>query len=74
MDANYLNMTKRIKLSISKGDSSLGYVYLPNHSGKGVSGSVDKQISLFDLIGTYNGPSLYFDFKNEELVGIEIVP
>ncbi len=40
---------KEIELKVSKGDPSVGYVYLPNHA-RGY-GSVDKQISLFELIG-----------------------
>jgi hypothetical protein len=59
-----------IILKVSENDPTLGYVYLPNH----LSTFVDKTISLFDLIGPYKGPSIYLDFKDEELVGIEIVP
>ena len=65
---------KEIKLKVSKNDPALGYVYLPNHLGPGVYNSVDRQIPLFELIGEYIGPSIIFDFKDGELVGIEIVP
>ena len=61
-----------IVLEVSKNDPTLGYVYLPNHLR--VNKSVDKQIRLLDLIGQYMGPDIYLDFKNDELVGIEIVP
>jgi hypothetical protein len=62
---------KEITLKVSKNDPTLGYVYLPNHLRTAVS--VDKQVWLSDLIGAYKGPSIYLDFKDNELVGIEIV-
>jgi len=63
---------EKIILKLSKNTPTLGYIYLPSHWR--VNGSVDKTISLFELMGSYNGRSLYFDFKDGELVGIEIVP
>lgn len=63
---------KGIVLRTSKNDPAIGYVYLPNH--KGGYGSVDSQIALAALIDNYVGPPIYLDFKDGELVGIEIIP
>ena len=66
------NKKNGIILKVSENDLTLGYVYLPSHLR--IAGAVDKQIWLSDLIGPYKEPSIYLDFKDDELVGIEIVP
>ena len=63
---------KGIKLRVLSNNPVVGHVYLPNH--KGGHGSVDNQISIAQLIDNYIGPPIYLDFKNGELVGIEIIP
>jgi hypothetical protein len=62
---------EKMLLKVSDGDPSVGYLYLgrdPENPEKS-----DKMISLYDLIGKYTGPSIYLDFKDGELLGIEIV-
>ncbi len=62
---------KKILLKVSKSDPAVGYIYLDGRE-PGTRQS-DKVISLNDLIGKYIGPSIYLDFDNNELIGIEIV-
>jgi Protein of unknown function (DUF2283) len=70
-----LNMSvKRMMLKVSKEDATVGYLYLPNHAGKGVSGVSKKQIHLHELIENYKGADVILDFnKDDELIGIEIL-
>ena len=63
---------KGVTLRVVSNNPAVGYVYLPNH--KRGYGSVDNQISMAQLIDNYIGPPIYLDFKNGELVGIEIIP
>ena len=62
---------------MSSGDADVAYVYLPSHPGRGedaAKGVVKRQIRLFDLIGAYSGPDLFFDFdKDGTLIGLEIL-
>lgn len=67
-------MSKKIILKISKGDDSVGYLYLPKHPKKVSLGLVKKSIAVCDLIKNYKGIPINLDFDdNDELIGIEIV-
>ncbi len=66
-------MLNEIKLVVSEDDKTVGYIYLPNHPGKGQSGVSNKIIRLHDLI-KYKGPDIIFDFdKDNNIIGIEII-
>ena len=62
-----------IRVRISKNDPAVGYIYLPNHP-KPSPGCVDNTISITEVIPNYKGVPIYLDFKNGELIGIEIIP
>ncbi|MBW4888135.1 DUF2283 domain-containing protein [Mucilaginibacter sp. HMF5004] len=62
---------KKMILKVSENDPAVGYLYLGNDPEK--PKKVDKTVWLSDLIGKYTGPSIYLDFKDGELMGIEIL-
>jgi len=69
-------MSKKNKIKFKKANKkgTSGYLYLPNHPKKIVSGIVSKTLSLADLIDDYQGIPVYLDFDDEgELIGIEIL-
>jgi len=64
----------KMKLTISSDDSSVGYLRLPQHPGRDKKGVVKRTVELADIIGSYQGPDLIFDFdENDTLIGIEIL-
>lgn len=63
-----------VSLSPDHPDAEVAYVTLPDHPGDGTPGCVKRMERLFDLIGDYNGPDVYFDFdENNTLIGIELL-
>ena len=55
-------------------DCRTGYLYLSKHPGRGVPGSVKRQVWLHEIVPDYKGPAVYLDFNGEdELVGIEVI-
>ncbi len=64
----------KIKFKKTNKKGTSGYLYLPSHPKKIVSGIVSKTISLTDLIENYSGKPIYLDFNERgELIGIEIL-
>lgn len=64
----------KIKLSVSADDEDSAYLYLPDHPGEGTTGCVAKQLRLSDLIADFDGPDIYLDLdENNMLIGIEIL-
>ena len=62
------------QLEVSKDDSDIAYLMLPNHPGRGKPGIVAKQVSLSENIEGYKGPDIYLDFDDlGQLIGIEIL-
>lgn len=50
-----------------------GYLYLPYHPSRDVSGVVNKSIRIRDLIGAYEGDDVVLDFDSKgRLIGIDI--
>ena len=63
---------EKIRLKVSADDDEVAYVKLPDHPESGAQ--VSKTIRLYDCIGKYKGPDLYFDFdESGTLIGIEIL-
>lgn len=66
-------MNQEIKLEIN-GDGDIAYLLLPNHPGKGSAGSVKKIIPLHEIIDNYQGPDVFLDFdENDVMIGIEVL-
>lgn len=66
-------MDKKITLIISEDDGDVAYLKLPDHPGNGISGAVNKQVRLLDIIA-YVGPDIYLDFDSKGcLIGLEIL-
>ena len=64
----------KFELKVSKDDSDVAYLSLPDHPGTGISGVVTKQISLGEIIKGYKGADVHLDFdKDGKLIGIEIL-
>lgn len=68
-----MNERRKIDLIVSGDDDGVAYVSLPGYPGLS-SGAVKKSVRLRDLIDSYEGPDLIFDFAEKNLlVGVEIL-
>lgn len=73
MSRSEARMKRLMNLSISQDDPDVGYLTLPDRPGEGVVRASVKQTRLRDLVD-YIGPDLFLDFyKDERLIGIEIL-
>jgi len=58
----------------SSEDPSVGYLYLSNHPGSRVAGSVKNVVSIGALIPNYVGPDIHLDLNEAgEVIGIEVL-
>lgn len=65
---------KKIELIVSKDDSDVAYLQLPDHPGSGTPNVVARQICLAELIKSYEGPDIFLDIDHDgKLIGIEIL-
>ncbi|EDY16891.1 hypothetical protein CfE428DRAFT_5520 [Chthoniobacter flavus Ellin428] len=52
----------------------VAYLYLPDHPGRDAKGVAVKQVSLKELLPSYDGATLYFDFDQDgRLIGVEVL-
>ena len=66
-------MSNELELEMSDSGAA-AYLRLPKEGVRDGAGTVSKTIHLIDLIGTYQGPQLLFDFGSDRsLIGNEIL-
>ncbi|QRO01445.1 DUF2283 domain-containing protein [Archangium violaceum] len=62
----------RFELRVSEDAQDVAYLRLPSHPGE--TCKMSKSIRLAELMGSYTGPDVVFDFDQDGvLVGIEIL-
>jgi hypothetical protein len=74
-----VNRQQKIRVKLAGRDAHTAYVYLPDHPDNATPeeqtrGIVSRMVCLHDLIESYSGPRVHFDFdKDGRLIGIEIL-